>query len=471
MVFSSTIFLFLFLPLVLLGYYLLPKKAKTFFLFIASLIFYAWGEDVLVFVMLFSCIVDFQAGKLIERGWRKTGLWLSVVTNISLLGCFKYFNFTFDNINSLASYFGYQGILFENIPTILLPIGISFYTFQTLSYTIDVYRGKVSANHNFIDFAAYVTMFPQLVAGPIVRYADINKQLKNRVLSWGKFYEGSERFIIGLAKKVLIANTFASVVDAIYEAPLEHVSSELMWLAAIAYTFQIYFDFSGYSDMAIGLGKMFGFDFLENFNYPYVARSIRDFWRRWHISLSTWFRDYVYISLGGNRRGALRTYVNLFLVFFVTGLWHGASWNFVVWGLFHGFFIVLERVGFDTILKVLGRPIQHAYTLLVVVVGWVLFRIEDLEAAGCYLYYMFLEPTTGDMNVSDQLMYFQFNDKTWVFLIIAILLSTPIYNILMWPIKKYKIPLIKPLFLVILFMLSIIYVGSESYNPFIYFRF
>lgn len=421
--------------------------------------------------MLFSCVADFFAGKIIEKGWRRLGLALSVGVNISLLGFFKYFNFSFENFNYLANFFGYQGAFFEDIPTILLPIGISFYTFQTLSYTIDVYRGKVPANHKFIDFAAYVTMFPQLVAGPIVRYADINEQVKNRTHNWAKFYEGTERFIIGLAKKVLIANTFASVADAIYEAPLEQISTELMWLAAIAYTFQIYFDFSGYSDMAIGLGKMFGFNFLENFNYPYIARSIRDFWRRWHISLSSWFRDYVYISLGGNRRGLFRTYINLFLVFFVTGLWHGASWNFVVWGLFHGVFIVLERMGLDKILNFLGRPFQHVYTLTVVIIGWVLFRIEDLWQAHCYLNYMFVEPSVGDVYFSDTLKYFQWNDKTWVFLIIAILLSTPIYNYIMKPVTKYKIPLVKPVLLMVLFLLSIIYVGSESYNPFIYFRF
>ncbi len=253
----------------------MPKKLKTLFLFLASLFFYAWGENELVLVMLFSCVVDFFAGKIIERGYRKVGLWLSILTNVSLLGFFKYFNFTFDNLHLLASTLGYKGVFFENLPSIFLPLGISFYTFQTLSYTIDVYRGKVAANRSFIDFAAYVTMFPQLVAGPIVRYADINNQLQKRKHSFSKFYEGVERFIIGLAKKVLIANTFASVADAIFETPMEEVSSPVIWLAVIAYTFQIYFDFSGYSDMAIGLGKMFGFDFLENFNYPYIARNIR----------------------------------------------------------------------------------------------------------------------------------------------------------------------------------------------------
>lgn len=449
----------------------MPKKLKTLFLFLASLFFYAWGENELVLVMLFSCVVDFFAGKIIERGYRKVGLWLSILTNVSLLGFFKYFNFTFDNLHLLASTLGYKGVFFENLPSIFLPLGISFYTFQTLSYTIDVYRGKVAANRSFIDFAAYVTMFPQLVAGPIVRYADINNQLQKRKHSFSKFYEGVERFIIGLAKKVLIANTFASVADAIFETPMEEVSSPVIWLAVIAYTFQIYFDFSGYSDMAIGLGKMFGFDFLENFNYPYIARNIRDFWRRWHISLSSWFRDYLYISLGGNRKGKIVTYINLFIVFFVTGLWHGASWNFVVWGLFHGVFIVLERMGFDKVLRFLGRPIQHLYTLLVVMVGWVFFRVEDLNAAKCYLQWMFIEPSQGNTLVSDQLLYFQFNDKTLVFLGIAILLSTPLYHYFDGVIAKYRIPFVKPLMLGALFFLCIIYVGSESYNPFIYFRF
>ncbi|MEM7085202.1 MAG: MBOAT family O-acyltransferase [Bacteroidota bacterium] len=470
MVFSSNVFLYFFLPIVLTLYYLSPKRAKTFTLFIASLVFYAWGEGALVLIMMTSAVVDYSCGLLIEKGRKKLGLFISILTNLSLLGFFKYFNFTFENFNGFISMLGYEGTYFDSLPEIALPIGISFYTFQTMSYTIDVYRGNVKANHNFIDFAAYVTMFPQLIAGPIVRYIDINEQLRNKKISLKNFTQGVERFIIGLAKKVIIANSFASIADTLFAENYDTLSTPLIWLAIVSYAFQIYFDFSGYSDMAIGLGRMFGFNFLENFNYPYISRSIKDFWRRWHISLSSWFKDYVYISVGGNRRGKLRTYFNLFLVFFVTGLWHGASWNFVVWGLFHGVFIVIERIGFDAILNRLWRPFQHIYTLLVVLVGWMFFRVEDLQLAWYYITRMFYY-TEGDAILSSSLAFFQFNRGTLFFLVLATVLSTPIYGYLNERLSRYKIPLLRPLFIFALFLWSIIYIGSESYNPFIYFRF
>jgi len=470
LIFSSEIFLFLFLPIFLALYYLSPKKVKTFVLLIASLLFYTWGEEVLVLVMLTSTVVDFFCGILIERGYRRIGLGLSLLTNLGLLGFFKYFNFSFENFNSFISIFGYDPMVLEGIPEIILPIGISFYTFQTLSYTIDVYRGQVKANRNFIQFASYVTMFPQLVAGPIVRYADIAHQLANKEISISNFTIGVERFIVGLAKKVLIANTFATIADGIFAENLNDLSTPMAWLGILAYTFQIYFDFSGYSDMAIGLGRMLGFDFLENFNYPYIAKSVREFWRRWHISLSTWFRDYVYISLGGNRRGSFRTYVNLFIVFFVTGLWHGASWNFVIWGLFHGVLLVLERFGFDKQLNKAWKPFQHAYTLLAVIVGWVLFRAETLGDATTYLGKMFWY-TSGDITLNSYLSFLHFDFRTVFFIIMATLFSTPVYRYIDQMVLSPKVVGVRPLFYAALLIISIVYVGSESYNPFIYFRF
>lgn len=470
MIFSSLLFLFSFLPIVLGVYYLAPNKLKNLILLIASLIFYTWGENKIVIVMLLSAIVDFSCGLLIERGNRKTGLAISVFTNLSFLLFFKYFNFAFDNFNAVLGFLGLHGAIYQNIPEIALPIGISFYTFQTLSYTIDVYRGTVKANHNFINFATYVTMFPQLVAGPIVRYADINKQLESKHISVDDFSIGIERFIVGLAKKVLIANTFATIADSIFALDIATVSTPFVWLGIIAYAFQIYFDFSGYSDMAIGLGRMFGFRFLENFNYPYISKSIKEFWRRWHISLSSWFRDYLYISLGGSRVGKKRLYLNLFIVFFVTGLWHGASWSFVVWGLFHGVFIVVERVGFDRVLERLWKPFQHIYTLLVVLVGWVFFRAETLPSAIDYLQQMFI-PSWGAAATNSYLSLLYINSYTLLFLGLAVVFSTPVYQLFDERTKSVKGAILRVGVLLLLFILSVIYLGAGSYNPFIYFRF
>lgn len=470
MIFSSVLFLFSFLPLVLGLYYLAPNKMKNFVLLIVSLIFYTWGEDKIVVVMLLSAMIDFSCGLLIERGNRKIGLALSICTNLSFLLFFKYFNFAFENYNYVVATLGLEGAIFHNIPQIALPIGISFYTFQTLSYTIDVYRGTVKANHNFINFATYVTMFPQLVAGPIVRYADINEQLANKHISIDDFSIGIERFIIGLAKKVLIANTFATIADSIFTLDAADVSTPFVWLGIIAYSFQIYFDFSGYSDMAIGLGRMFGFRFLENFNYPYISTSIKEFWRRWHISLSSWFRDYLYISLGGSRVGNKRLYLNLFIVFFVTGLWHGASWSFVVWGLFHGIFIVIERIGFGDVLQKAWKPFQHLYTLLVVLVGWVFFRAETLSGAIEYLQQMFV-PSSGLAATNSYLSFLYLNSYTILFLIIAIICSTPVYQFFDKKLQTSQGAIFRIVVLFTLFILSVIYLGAGSYNPFIYFRF
>jgi alginate O-acetyltransferase complex protein AlgI len=470
MVFSSPIFLFLFLPIVLAIYYILPGKVKNFFLLIASLLFYTWGEDKLVLLMLASTIIDFICGLLIDRGKRNIGLIISVISNLSFLGFFKYFNFTFDNYHAFITLFGFSSTSIQDLPNIVLPIGISFYTFQTLSYTLDVYRGHVKASTNFVDFAAYVTMFPQLIAGPIVRYVDIDEQLKNKKISIAHFSDGVERFVLGLAKKVLIANTFASIADEAFNQNIESLSTGYAWLGILAYAFQIYYDFSGYSDMAIGLGKMFGFDFLENFNYPYISTSIQEFWRRWHISLSTWFRDYLYIPLGGNRVSTSRTYLNLVFVFFVTGLWHGASWNFIIWGVFHGTFIVIEKIGFARKLKNIWKPLQHGYTLLVVLVGWVFFRADNMYDAFAYIQKMF-SFTGGDPALMSYLKFFHFNLKTLFFTIIAVIFSTPVYHYVNKTLAVTKVGFLRPVAFIMLLILSVIYLGANSYNPFIYFRF
>jgi alginate O-acetyltransferase complex protein AlgI len=475
MLFSSSIFLFLFLPIVLGFYYLSPDKFKNFVLLIFSLFFYTWGEKALVLVMVLSTVIDFFAGQIIAKGNKKFGLLLSVFADLGLLGFFKYFNFAFENFHALINFFGVDNPFLHNVPHITLPIGISFYTFQTMSYTIDVYRGHVKANENFIDFAAYVVMFPQLIAGPIVRYADVYVQLKNKNINAENFALGVKRFIIGLSKKMLIANACATVADGVFEAPVNEISTVWAWVGIIAYAFQIFFDFSGYSDMAIGLGKMFGFDFLENFNYPYISKNIREFWQRWHISLSTWFRDYLYIPLGGNRVRPKMVYRNLLIVFFITGLWHGASWNFIVWGMFHGFFLILERTAFGKILNRVWLPVRHAYTLLVVLIGWVFFRANSLLGSFEYITRMFSLESGEPARVS-YLNFFYVNSEYLVISIVAIFWSTPALEkfaaSLMEPGRR--MPIFKWLeitFLFLLFILAASYVAADTYNPFIYFRF
>lgn len=382
MVFSSPVFLFLFLPLTLGTYLICPRALRNSWLLLVSLLFYAWGEPALVLVMMASIAMNYGLGLAVERfRQRDAARWvvlLAVVLNLGLLVHFKYLEFIVENINSLLVAWNVRPI---KVKDVTLPIGISFFTFQALSYVIDVYRGQGRVERNPVNMGLYIALFPQLIAGPIVRYHDVAAQIVKRVVTREGFAEGVRRFIIGLGKKVLIANTVAMAADAIFEIPNHQLSLSTAWLGIICYTLQIYFDFSGYSDMAIGLGRMFGFQFLENFNYPYIAASVTDFWRRWHISLSSWFREYLYIPLGGNRHGALRTYVNLLTVFLLCGLWHGASWNFVVWGLFHGSFLVAERRGLVDLLGRVGAPLRHAYVLLVVMVGWVFFRAVDFSHA------------------------------------------------------------------------------------------
>ncbi|MDL2215154.1 MBOAT family protein [Dysgonomonas sp. OttesenSCG-928-M03] len=473
MLFTSIVFLCFFLPLMLLGYFFVPQKYKNLYLLIFSLIFYIWGEKGYVFLLLSTIALNYFCSILITKGYRKTGLGISVVLSLASLFYFKYANFAYTNIVELFNYLNIDSS-FLIVPHVVLPLGISFFTFQVLSYTIDVYRGTVHASKSFLNFATYVTLFPHLIAGPIVRYADIEAQLQEKDITAERIAQGIERFILGLAKKMFIANNCAIIADTIFNLNPEFFSPGAAWLAAIAYTLQIFFDFSAYSDMAIGLARIFGINFHENFNYPYTSDSIKDFWRRWHISLSSWFRDYLYIPLGGNRKGKYRTYINLSIVFLATGLWHGASWNFVFWGVWHGFFIVIERVGFDKILERTFKPIQYIYTLLVVVIGWVFFRASDFTYALDFLKRMFYidSDITNTVYFADSFL----NIKNTIVVFLAILLCFPIFPYFRDKINtisnKYSVINIGYyLFLVVLLFSVLSMLSLGTYNPFIYFRF
>jgi alginate O-acetyltransferase complex protein AlgI len=389
MVFSSPLFLFLFLPLVLACTALPGLRWRNWSLLLFSVLFYAWGEFVFVFLMLGSTVLNYLLGLWVERqgepAGRRRAVAVAVILNVGTLAFFKYANFFVGNLNELLGCLGLGPLHWSRVR---LPIGISFFTFHALSYVLDIYRGKAPAARNPRDVALYIFFFPQLIAGPILRWSAIAPQIASRVVSRAGFAEGVRRFAGGLAKKMLVANVVAMPVDQIFALPQAQLTPALAWLGVIGYTLQIYFDFSGYSDMAVGLGKMFGFQFLENFDFPYVAQSIKEFWRRWHISLSSWFRDYLYIPLGGNRGKEERTYLNLVIVFFLCGLWHGAKWTFVAWGLYHGLFLVLERMSFGQWLEKLPRPLRHCYALLVVMVGWVLFRAEDFGQVAGFLFCM-----------------------------------------------------------------------------------
>jgi alginate O-acetyltransferase complex protein AlgI len=388
MVFSSSVFLFLFLPVVLVLYAFLPFLAlRNIFLLTASLFFYAWGEQSFVLVLVASIAVNYLFGLAIgrseDRGPRTR--WFAaaaIAANLGLLAFYKYGNFAVDNLNALFAPLGFDPL---HLDPLHLPIGISFFTFQAMTYVIDIYRKEAQVQRNPLNVGLYLSMFPQLIAGPIVRYRAVAAQITSRTVTLDKFSSGAERFIIGLGKKMILANTVGAAADRIFSLPGESLTTGVAWVGTVCYTFQIYFDFSGYSDMAIGLGLIFGFRFPENFRYPYVSRSIREFWRRWHITLSAWFRDYLYIPLGGSRRAPARVYVNLFTVFFLCGLWHGAAWTFVIWGMIHGLFIVLERLGLERLLGKLPRAAQHAYLMFVVMTAWVFFRAETASHALVYL--------------------------------------------------------------------------------------
>ena len=475
MLFSSPIFLFLFLPFTLILYFITPKIFKNLFLLIISLCFYTWGEKELVVLIILSAIIDYSSGLIISNGEKKLGLIVSIFFNLSILIYFKYSNFVFNNLIEVLQSFNISYLNALNFSDVVLPLGISFYTFQTMSYTIDVYRGVVKANKNFIDFAMYVTLFPQLIAGPIVRYKEIEKELTNRTVTTQLFANGVERFIIGLAKKMIIANNCAFLADGIFALPASEISFVMAWLGVIAYSFQIYFDFSGYSDMAIGLGKMFGFNFPENFNYPYISRSVREFWRRWHITLSNWFKDYLYISLGGNRKGNTRTYINLLIVFFITGLWHGANWTFIVWGLFHGLFLVLERLGLKKLLNKIPHFLSHIYLLLIINISWVFFRSDSVGYSFSYLKAMF----SFKQSTNFEYLNFYLTKEIIIALLFALFFSTPIIKWVINYLKNcenkllnYKImKIIKVACLTFLLLMCFVYISTDSYNPFIYFRF
>ena len=387
MLFSSIVFLFSFLPAVMILYYLLPVRFRNVILLLASLVFYAWGEPVYLFLMLLSILFNYFSGLDIARNLQdkraaKRSLVFNLIINLAVLGFFKYEGFVLDTLNGILP----VHISYHALP---LPIGISFYTFQILSYIIDVYRGNVKVQTNLPNFALYVTMFPQLIAGPIVQYADVDEQLASREISRTKFGEGSMYFIRGLAKKVLLANTSGMIFTEVSGLAKDNIAVMTAWLGAFAYMFQIYFDFGGYSDMAIGLGKMFGFEFNMNFNYPYVSKSITEFWRRWHISLSSWFRDYVYIPLGGNRVSKIKHIRNLLIVWFLTGLWHGAAWNFVAWGLYYEVILIIEKYLLSPVLDRLPDVVRHIYSIVLVVIGWVLFFSSSFGQAADYIRVMF----------------------------------------------------------------------------------
>ena len=467
MVFSSLVFIFLFFVAVMLIYYAVPKKLKNFVILLSGIVFYAWGEPVYVLVMLGSTLIDYTAGLLIWKFdknivVKRICLIVSLVMNLSLLGVFKYSSFLINNANNLFA-------LGLNDPKLPLPIGISFFTFQSMSYTIDMYLGKIKVQKNPISFAAFVTLFPQLVAGPIVRYDDISKELDDRTINLDIIYEGITRFITGLGKKVLIANSVGLLWDTVIAYDLSSVSVLTVWLGIIAYTLQIYFDFSGYSDMAIGMGKMMGFNFPENFDYPYLSKSISEFWRRWHITLGAWFRSYVYIPMGGNRKGMKRTIFNLAVVWTLTGIWHGADWTFIVWGALYGVMIILERLFLGKVLEKLPSAVCWVYTMLLVMLGWVLFASPDISTAGSYIAAMF--GSTG-LLWDNTAIYLLLNYG--IILVIGIFAATDAWKVITERLSA-KLPTavsyITPFAKTAVLLICIAYIADASYNPFLYFNF
>ncbi len=466
MLFSSMTFIFVFLPLVLLLYFISPNiKIKNTILCVFSIIFYAWGEPVYIFLMLFTIISNFfltlKMDKAKKKNIRKNYLKLIIVIDLLVLFFFKYSNFLIDNINNIFN------ISIKSL-NLALPIGISFYTFQTLSYVIDVYRKDTKVQKNIINFATYVSLFPQLVAGPIVRYQTIADELENRKSTLDGVISGIQRFSIGLGKKVIIANSVALAADTIYNN-ISIYGTGMLWFAILCYTLQIYFDFSGYSDMAIGLGKIFGFNFLENFNYPYISDSITEFWRRWHMSLSSWFKDYVYIPLGGNRVSKAKWYRNIFIVWLLTGLWHGANWNYIMWGLYYGVILVIEKQFLLNFLEKLPKLIRHLYSIFLFMLGWTIFRLENTNDLLYALKNMFVlkkqnvfETLLGNINILQAVPY----------VIIGIILSTPIIRAINNRFRNNKIyTFIFDMAVYGIFLLSIVKLIGSTYNPFIYFRF
>ena len=468
MLFSSLTFLFLFLPVLLCLYFISKEKYRNYILLIASLLFYAWGEPKYIVLMIVSILVNYILAILIDR-YRKRSflpkfiLSVSIIFNLFFLFVFKYFDFVIGNINNIFN----TSFKLYNLS---LPIGISFYTFQVLSYVIDVYRKDVKVQKNVLTLGTYVALFPQLIAGPIVRYSTIEKELQNRKITIDKIINGVKRFIVGLSKKVIIANNMALIADTIFNSShiLEYSWISLL-IALVAYTFQIYFDFSGYSDMAIGLGEMFGFTFLENFDYPYISTSITDFWRRWHISLSTWFRDYIYIPLGGNRVSKSRWIFNMLIVWLFTGLWHGASWNFIIWGLYYFSILILEKLLLHKLLIKLPKLLQWIYAFALINIGWLIFRIEDINLLGNVMLNLFTFKSNNF--VSDLILNYELLNCS-IYFIFAIVFSFPIIKILDNKIENKTLKIVlSNVSLILLFIFCIILLINSSYNPFIYFRF
>ena len=459
MVFSSIPFLFFFLPIVLICYYLVPFKLKNYVLLVFSLIFYGWGEPVYIILMIFSCLLNYFYALYHDKVKNKKLLFiLCIVANLLILGFFKYADFLIDIINSIFR-------LNINPLKLALPIGISFFTFQTMSYSIDVYRSSVVPERNFFYFTTYVSMFPQLIAGPIVRYETISKELYKRDINFNNFSDGLLRFMQGLFKKVLIANNIGYLWTTL--SSMESLSIASAWLGIIAYTFQIYFDFSAYSDMAIGMGKMLGFNYLENFNYPYISKSVTEFWRRWHISLSSWFKHYVYIPLGGSKCSRIKHIRNILIVWCLTGIWHGASYNFMLWGLYYGIILIIEKFFLKGFLSKLPNTLKHIYTMLVVIIGWLIFASTDLSMFSVYFSNMF------------NIFKYPFIDETFIFyfksyfiiIVISTLLSMPIYQNIKKKLNSRGWMIISLILYLVFFFITVSYLVSDSYNPFLYFRF
>ncbi|MBQ2956337.1 MAG: MBOAT family protein [Clostridia bacterium] len=466
MVFSSLLFLFIYLPAVLAAYYVTPLKWRNLVLLIFNLIFYGWGEPVYIVIMFLSTIIDYTHGMLIEKhraNDRKARMFVvsSMVFNLALLFFFKYYDFLADSLRGISVFSGLPRL---DVP---LPIGISFYTFQTMSYSVDVYRGEAKVQKNIVNFGTFVTLFPQLIAGPILQYRDLDEQLEEREHSVDKFASGVRVFMAGLGKKVLLANSIGMLWDVYLAMPAASLTTLGAWLGVIAFTFQIYFDFSGYSDMAVGLGRMLGFEFMQNFNYPYISRSITEFWRRWHISLGSWFRNYLYIPLGGNRRGKARQYLNLLIVWAATGIWHGASWNFLLWGLYFCALLVIEKAFLLKKLEKAPRPVSHAYALFFIVVGWAIFGVEDLGSLGMYLGAMFGGAQGGAWCAADG---YHLMNYAWLLPVLAVS-STPLGARLYGKIPARAAQWITPVLILAGLAVCTAYLVDATYNPFLYFRF
>lgn len=472
MVFSSIPFLFFFLPIFFVLYYLVPFRQKNIVLLLFSLVFYAWGEPVYITLMVLSSVIDYSIGRAMHYydkvQWKRTCLLCaSVFANLFILGFFKYADFFIETINAVA----HTSFQTRNLP---LPIGISFFTFQTMSYSIDLYRREVRVEKNFFRFMTYVSMFPQLIAGPIVRFSTVQEELCERVIDKQSFYQGGVRFLQGILKKVLLANNMGSLWNTIQGQPYGEISVASAWLGAIAFTLQLYFDFSAYSDMAIGMGKMMGFHYLENFNYPLYAKSVTEFWRRWHISLSSWFRDYIYIPLGGNRKGVAKQIRNIAIVWFLTGMWHGASWNYIAWGVYYGVLLILEKFVWGHALKKLPRLLQHFYAFFIVIIGFTIFVFEDGNALWLYINQMIGQ--SGNYWIGEEFFYYIINYG--ILLIVCLVLAMPVYPWIEKKVEAVQNQTISNVWnlttfvcYIGLFLVAVAYLVGDTYNPFLYFRF